>query len=110
MVEKQSFGKMHGTTRPLKEEYHDLFRRCNNPEATVYECWTAQGLNLSFKRHLNDWEVNGLTSMLYELEGFTGPSSVADSLRWKHSKDRNFSLKRAYEIGNAQQNRNQQLL
>lgn len=105
MVQKQSFGEMHRTTRP-----HDLFRRCNNPEAAVYECWTAQGWNLSFRRHLNDWEINRVASMLHELEGFTGTSSVADFLRWKHSKDGSFSLKRAYEIGNAQQNKNQLLL
>lgn len=43
---------------------------CNRTDATIHECWYAQGWNLSFKRHLNDWEVERVASLLKDIETF----------------------------------------
>ncbi|KAG5569684.1 hypothetical protein H5410_059450 [Solanum commersonii] len=74
-----------------------VFTICNNPEATVKECWTEQGWDLSFRRFLNDWEVDRVANLLHGIGYFTGTTSAPDSMRWKHKKDGNFSVKRVYE-------------
>ncbi|WMV26631.1 hypothetical protein MTR67_020016 [Solanum verrucosum] len=66
-----------------------MFSICNNPEATVKECWTDQGWDLSFRRLL--------ANLLPRLEDFTGTTPNPDSMKWKHNKDGIFSVKRAYE-------------
>ncbi|KAH0765964.1 hypothetical protein KY285_001835 [Solanum tuberosum] len=82
---------------PLKDIFSDLFTICNNPEATVKECWTEQGWDLSLRRFLNDWEVDRVANLLHEIGDFTGTTSAPDSMRWKHKKDGNFTVKRVYE-------------
>ncbi|KAG5590747.1 hypothetical protein H5410_041261 [Solanum commersonii] len=48
---------------PLSELLPDLYSICNNTEARVYECWTTQGWDLSFRRLLNVWEVYSVASL-----------------------------------------------
>lgn len=47
------------------------------------------GWNITFRRHLNDWEVERLASLLGFLETFNGIATGPDSLKWKHSDDGN---------------------
>ncbi|WMV25707.1 hypothetical protein MTR67_019092 [Solanum verrucosum] len=51
---KVKFWKMFGSVKALGEVFPDLYSICNNPEAKISDCWTAQGWDLSFRRFLND--------------------------------------------------------
>lgn len=96
--------------RPLKDSYPDLFLLCNNPEAWVNECWTAHGWNLTFRRFLNDWEVERVANLLEEIGAFPGTNNEPDSVRWSHSEDGIFTVGRAYKWENSQESNNQQNL
>jgi len=72
---------------PLSESFPDLFSICNNPEARVCECWTTQGWDLSFRRLLNDWEVDRVASFLGKLGGINLVTNAPDRVIWKHNKD-----------------------
>lgn len=93
---KKFWGDAWNNQTPLKNTFPDLFSTCNNTEATVKECWTDQGWDLSFRRLA--------ASLLLRLEDFTGTTPNPDSMKWEHNKDGIFSVKRAYETGNTQLN------
>jgi len=40
----------------------------------VGEVWDAHGWNLSFRRHLDDWEIDNLAEFYNTLNLFKGPS------------------------------------
>ncbi|KAG5615575.1 hypothetical protein H5410_015399 [Solanum commersonii] len=44
-------------------------------------------LELTFRIHHNDWEVERVANMLNVLGVFTGTTSDPDSLRWKYTED-----------------------
>ncbi|XP_059308767.1 uncharacterized protein LOC132059938 [Lycium ferocissimum] len=104
------WGDSCNNQRPLKDSFPDLYRICNNPEGAVNECWSDQGWNLSFRRLLNDWEVDRVANLLHSLQEFKGTTSEPDTLRWMHRKDGVFSVNKAYRLTNMQPNRNQQIL
>ncbi|WMV25622.1 hypothetical protein MTR67_019007 [Solanum verrucosum] len=84
---------------PLSESIPDLFSICNNPEARVCECWTTQGWDLSFRRLLNDWEVDRVASFLGKLGGANLVTNAPDRVIWKHNKDVKFTVNSAYKKG-----------
>lgn len=45
----------------LKALFPDLFVLSSSPDATIKECWSSQGRNLSFRRLLNDREATSVT-------------------------------------------------
>lgn len=45
----------------LKALFPNLFFLSSSPNATIEEHWSSKGWNLSFRRLLNDWEVNRIT-------------------------------------------------
>ncbi|KAG5578482.1 hypothetical protein H5410_058616 [Solanum commersonii] len=53
-----------------EDPFPDLLVLCNRTDATINEHWYPQGWNLSFKRHLNDWEVEWVASFLKDIEVF----------------------------------------
>lgn len=53
----------------------------------VNEAWSEQGWNLSFRRLLNDWEIERLAKMLQTLDNFKGTYLEADVVIWKHNHD-----------------------
>ena len=48
----------------LKEAFSYLFLICVNPEVTIQECWSTQGWDISFRRRLNDWEIERVALLL----------------------------------------------
>ena len=76
--------------------FPDLFSFCTNPEAKISEIWSRQGWNLTFRRNLNDWEVDRIAELLLKLGEFTGLTTEADGIRWKHDSDGKFSVRRLY--------------
>ena len=53
--------------------------------------------NLSFRRPLNDWEIQRLVEFYKVLGQFKGTINAQDSLEWQdHNRD-NFSVRRAYK-------------
>lgn len=61
------------------------------------ERWSQQGWNISFLRHLNEWEVARFVELIKVLDGFTGISTEPDTITWKHDKDGKFSVNRTYK-------------
>ena len=84
---------------PLSESFPDLFSICNNPEVRVCECWTTQGWDLSFRRLLNDWEVDRVASFLGKLGGTNLVTNAPDGIIWKHNKDDRFTVNSTYKKG-----------
>lgn len=76
------------------KSFPDLMLLSSNTEATVGECRSPQGWNLTFKKHFNNWEVDRVENML--------KSSLADpdSLRWKHIEDDILTVNRLYKKEN----------
>ena len=64
---------------------------------TIAEIWSPQGWNLTFRRNLNDWEVDRIAELLLKLGEFTGLTTEADGIRWKHDSDGKFSVRRLYK-------------
>ncbi|WMV53379.1 hypothetical protein MTR67_046764 [Solanum verrucosum] len=60
------------------------------------EVW-GKGWNLTFRRNLNDWEVDRIAELLLKLGEFTGLTTKADGIRWKHDSDGKLSVRRLYK-------------
>ena len=75
----------------LEEAFPFLFNLSVNKEGWVVEAWEENevggGWGLRFNRHLNDWEVGEVESLLGKLLPMTIRRGVNDSLRWKENKN-----------------------
>ncbi|KAG5585966.1 hypothetical protein H5410_046400 [Solanum commersonii] len=80
-------------------DIEDLFSICNNPETRVCESWTTQGWDISFRRLLNDWEVDRVASFLGKLGGTNLVTNAPDRVIWKYNKDGKFTVNSAYKKG-----------
>ena len=59
------------------------------------------GWNLSFRRPLNDWDIQRLVDFFGILEQFKGTSTSQDRLFWNHNCNGNFRVKEAYKKFNS---------
>ncbi|WMV13617.1 hypothetical protein MTR67_007002 [Solanum verrucosum] len=66
--------------------------------ATISEVKNAQGWNLSFRRFLNDWEVERMVQFYNTLEQAKSLNFEEDRLLWKLDKDGKFRVKAAYKL------------
>ena len=84
----------------LEEAFPFLFNLSVNKEGWVAEAWEENEVGgswgLRFTRHLNDWEVGEVESLLSKLHPLTIRRGVNDSLRWKENKNGTFSVKSFY--------------
>nr|CAN60781.1 hypothetical protein VITISV_022451 [Vitis vinifera] len=84
----------------LEEAFPTLFNLSINKDSWVAEAWEEDGVGGSwaprFNRHLNDWEVGEVESLLGKLLPMTIRRGVNDSLRWKENKNGTFSVKSFY--------------
>ncbi|RVX04892.1 hypothetical protein CK203_019123 [Vitis vinifera] len=84
----------------LEEAFPFLFNLSVNKEGWVAEAWEENEVGgswgLRFNRHLNDWEVGEVESLLSKLHPLTIRRGVNDSLRWKENKNGTFSVKSFY--------------
>ncbi|KAJ9708014.1 hypothetical protein PVL29_000195 [Vitis rotundifolia] len=84
----------------LEEAFPTLFNLSINKESWVAEAWEEDGVGGSwgprFNRHLNDWEVGEVESLLGKLLPMTIRRGVDDSLQWKEKKNGTFSVKSFY--------------
>lgn len=83
---------------PLKQLYPDIYSINQQQNSTIEMVWGEQGWNLSFRRALNDWEIDRLASFFGTLEQFKGTSTDADCLIWLRNKDNKFTVKAAYRV------------
>ncbi|KAH0634712.1 hypothetical protein KY290_035831 [Solanum tuberosum] len=84
---------------PLKEAFPDLFLICVNPEVTIQECWSTQGWDISFRRCLNDWEIERVALLLGKIGQVSISSTEVDIPLWKYNGNGIFSVKSAYTRG-----------
>lgn len=80
----------------LMHTFPDLFCLCNNTEVTLVESW-SNGRNITFRRNLNDWEIDWVAQLLQSLNEFKGFEVRMDTISWKHSKDGSFTVNRLYK-------------
>ncbi|RVW48467.1 hypothetical protein CK203_088310 [Vitis vinifera] len=84
----------------LEEAFPFLFNLFVNKEGWVAEAWEENEVGgswgLRFTRHLNDWEVGEVESLLSKLHPLTIRRGVNDSLRWKENKNGTFSVKTSF--------------
>ncbi|WMV53791.1 hypothetical protein MTR67_047176 [Solanum verrucosum] len=85
----------------LKTLFPDIYILNQQQKDTVAEVWSNQGWNLSFRRPLNDWEIQRLVDFFGILEQFKGTSTSQDGLFWNHNCNGNFSVKEAYKKFNS---------
>ncbi|RVW76644.1 putative ribonuclease H protein [Vitis vinifera] len=84
----------------LEEAFPILFNLSVNKEGWVAEAWEEDegggNWGLRFNRHLNDWEVGEVESLLSTLHPLTIRRGVEDLFRWKENKNGTFSVKSFY--------------
>ncbi|RVW96497.1 LINE-1 retrotransposable element ORF2 protein [Vitis vinifera] len=84
----------------LEEACPMLFNLSVNKEGWVAEAWEEDegggSWGLRFNRHLNDWEVGEVESLLSKLHPLTIRRGVEDLFRWKENKNGTFSVKSFY--------------
>lgn len=88
MVKKTRFWK--DGWNPSQRSLPGFVSISDNPNARVGECWTDQGWDLSFRRLLNDWEVERVAELLGKLGGMNINTTVIDRVLLKHIKDGEF--------------------
>ena len=84
----------------LEEVFPTLFNLYINKESWVAEAWEEDRVGSSwgprFIRHLKDWGVGEVESLLGKLLTMTIRRGVNDSLQWKENKNGTFSVKSFY--------------
>lgn len=89
---------------PLKQLFPIIFSLNQQQDAIMGEVQVSHGWNLSFRRHLNNWEIDNLEKFYNALNLFKGPSSQEDNLTWQVDKQGRFSVKSAYKEFNHSNN------
>lgn len=79
----------------LKHAFPDLFSFCSDPDITLASSW-SNSWDISFRRNLIDWEIGRVAELLNVLQDFQGLSTRVDTISWKHTEDRRFSVNRLY--------------
>ncbi|WMV40396.1 hypothetical protein MTR67_033781 [Solanum verrucosum] len=80
----------------LKQLHLEIYNLNQQKEATVAEVKDNKGWNLSFRRRLNDWEIDKLEDFYKSLEQASNLDAKEDSLQWLRANNRKFTIKSAY--------------
>lgn len=84
----------------LEDVFPNLFNLTINKEGWVAEAWEEDEVGgswgLRFNRHLNDWEVGEVESLLSKLHPLTIRRGVDDLIGWRENKNGTFSVKSFY--------------
>ena len=81
----------------LEDAFPNLFNLTANKEGWIAKAWEEDGVGgswgLRFNRHLNDWEIGEVESLLSKLHPLTIRRGVDDLLWWGENKNETFSVK-----------------
>ncbi|RVW47194.1 putative ribonuclease H protein [Vitis vinifera] len=96
----RKYDLQEGGGAPKVKCFPKLFNLVVNKEGWVAEAWEEDGVGgswgLCFNRHLNDWEVGEVESLLSKLHPLTFRIGVDDLLWWRENKNGNFSVKASF--------------
>ncbi|KAG5570630.1 hypothetical protein H5410_060396 [Solanum commersonii] len=81
---------------PLKQLYPVIYNLNQQKEAAVADVRDNQGWTLSFRRMLNDWEIDNLTDFYNSLVQANNLNTNEDRLRWLGAKNWKFTVKSVY--------------
>ncbi|WMV28378.1 hypothetical protein MTR67_021763 [Solanum verrucosum] len=80
----------------LKRLFLDIHHLNQQQESTLYEVWSEHGWNLTYRRLMQDWEVERLAEFYGTLEQFLGFKEGEDTLKWKCHNKGLFTVSSAY--------------
>ncbi|WMV24736.1 hypothetical protein MTR67_018121 [Solanum verrucosum] len=81
----------------LKQLFPDIYLLNQQHEVTVQEVWSIHGWNLTYRRRIQDWEVDRLAEFYGTLDHFGGLKEGEDTLRWIHHSKGIFTVSSAYK-------------
>lgn len=90
--------------RTLKQLFPDIYNMNQQQGSSVGEMWIGLGWNLTYRRLLNDWEIQRLTAFYNTLEQFTGTSKTEDCVIWQRGRKGKFYVRSAYKEYNHSNN------
>jgi len=80
----------------LKRLFPDIHHLNQQQESTLYEVWSEHGWNLTYRRLMQDWEVERLAEFYGTLYQFLGFKEGEDTLKWKCHNKSLFTVSSAY--------------
>lgn len=85
---------------PLRLEFPSIFNISSNRKAFVAEYWGNDGegsrWNVQLRRHLNDWEVEDMLTLLGCINAIQPSLDKVDSHRWPLKANGSFTVKSCY--------------
>lgn len=97
MREESNFGVVCGMVMFLKGSFPSLFSFEASKEAWLDDVWVIEGrlvlCNLCFLRYFQDWEMNDVEELLWELHVLGRSDREKDTMVWKASKSGEFLVK-----------------
>lgn len=82
----------------FKSRYSELFNCALNKEGYIADFNSNSGWNITFRRNLNDWELDSFCQLLQQLNTCSVDQNNADRLIWINSKDKLFSANNCYKM------------
>lgn len=81
----------------LKQLFPDIYLLNQQQQATIQEVWNNNGWNLTFRRMMNDWEIDRSAEFYGTIQHFGGLEVGEDTLRWTSDSKGNFTANSAYK-------------
>lgn len=78
----------------------DIFNLVQHQQKTLTELRTKQGWDLTFRRMINDWELNRVNKFYSTLENFGGLQEGADRFWWNGHSSGSYKVSSAYKVLN----------
>jgi hypothetical protein len=83
---------------PLKIQFPDLYKFCDDPEALVADYFSADGWEIGFRRTLTVGEAEQRNALLEKLQEVVIDPTHKDEVVWVLDKSKNFTTKSLYRF------------
>lgn len=94
--EKTSFWKDDWHEAGILETlFPDIHNLVQHQQSTLAELWTPDGWDITFRRQVNDWEIQIVAEFFCTIDQFSGRQEE-DKLWWQDSDKGTFKVNKAY--------------
>ncbi|RLN34680.1 putative retroelement [Panicum miliaceum] len=83
---------------PLKHQFPSLYAFCEDPLATIADCWQDGEWDVNFRRTFSEEDMQLWEELLTVLHGVAMDSSQSDEVMWMLDKSRSFATKSMYRF------------